>query len=361
MIDYYDIELNQIRLGPKEWRRIPGHEKPTRPPNRMHVKLKEKGWAATQEALIPHDSLRLLVCPQKVLGHWNCHGSDDLRQVVLDTAPAMLRAMGLEVTQEIMSDLVLGKYGIRKVHIAHQFWLDDRCIRDFLRAVRRRLNESHEPVPVFRGDGFMIGNRSRTVEYVFYVKLREFLKYGLPFYRERLAHERAKGRPYGARTGLERDLQRIAAAAGPRLEMRLGDHYFRKNRNFARGTGWAAATADGIYQQHLRKLELPPVVEAAPARVRARQRLKTALKTYLLWADGHPLNDIGTNVKTVASHRRIILQELGFDIRTPASAVFGDNLTVDARSVFDWKNRVQAAKVDVDDLYWLGDPYEPAY
>lgn len=360
MIDRYDIEIDSIPLGPNEWARLPGHESRKRPVNRMHVNLKDENWAKSQQALILIDSFRLIVCPPKVLGQWNCLGSDDLREAVLLTAPHVLRKMGVRVTPEIMEGLAAGQYNIREVHIAHQFWIKDRDIHDFLLATFRRLNESHRPMPMFRGDGFVIGARSRTVEYVFYDKLREFLKHGIPFYRERLARERAKGHPYSPWTGLERDLQRIAAAAGPRLEMRLGDHYFRDNRRFARGSGWAPTTADGIYEKYLRKLDLPPLAEPTPARVRARQRLGTAFKTYLLWAKGEPLDDIGTNVKTIASHRKIIAEALGIDIRTPASAVFGGRRTVDVRDVFDWKNRVQAAKIDIDLLGWLGDPYLPA-
>jgi hypothetical protein len=359
MIDFYDIEITDIPLGPAEWRRLPGHERPVRPPNRMQVDLKHDDWATKQEALILYDSFRIRTCPPKVLGHWNSFGSDDLRQVILDTAPKALRAMGLEVTPQIVGNIAKGNYRVREVHIAHQFWLHDVCITDFLSAVRRRLNESHEPELVYRGEGFVIGSRSRTVEYVFYDKLREFLKYGLPFYLSRMERERRGGcrSPW---TGLERDLQRIAAAAGPRLEMRLGDHYFRRNPNFARGASWAPATADGIYQQYLRKLELPPIVKAVPARKVARKHLKTAYKTYLLWALDQPLNDIGTNVKTIAAHRKLIQSAMGLDIRTPASAVLGNRRTVDVRAVFDWKNRVRAEAINLDVHGWMGDPYEAA-
>jgi len=359
MIDLYDIEIHNIPLGPNEWARLPGHCSRRRPVNRMQVDLKDPSWPTKQDALILIDSFRLICCPQKALGRWNCVGTDDLREAVLRTAPSLLHKMGVRVTPEIMESLAEGEYDIRKVHIAHQFWLPDNDITDFLLATRRRLNESHGPVPVFRGDGFMIGNRSRTVEYVFYDKLREFLKSALAFYQAQMERHRDRSSFAKVAVGLDRDLQRIAAAAGPRLEMRLGDHFFRRNPRLKKGKGWTPTTADSLYHGYLRKLKLPAVVEAVPARVQARQRLKTAYKTYLLWARGEPLNDIGTNVKTIASHRKLIEDALGVDIRTPASAVLGDRGTVDVRAVFDWSNRVRADAIDIDRLGWLGDPYKP--
>jgi len=360
MIDLYDIEIRNIRLGPDEWERLPGHRSREQPVNRMQVDLKDPSWPTKQDALILIKSFRLICCPQKALGRWNCVGTDDLREAVLRTAPSLLGKMGVRVTPEIVRSLAEGEYDVREVHIAHQFWLPDYDITDFLLATRRRLNEMLGPVPVFRGNGFLVGNRSRTVEYIFYDKLREFAKSAPAFYRAQMQRHRDKRSFAKVALGLDRDLQRIAAAAGPRLEMRLGDHFFRRNPRLKEGKGWTSTTADSLYHSYLRKLKLPPVVEAVPARVQARQRLKTAYKTYLLWARGEPLNDIGTNVKTIASHRKLIEAALGVDIRTPASAVFGDRGTVDVRAVFDWSNRLQVTKLDLDDMYWLGDPYQPA-
>lgn len=340
---------------------MPGHESTKAPTNRQHVQLKSPLWAAQQNALIFPDCFRLLVCPAKVMGRWNTCGTDDLREAISATAPQVLQVLGVTVTDEIEEMLAAGRYKIREVHIAHQFWLHDRCITDFLVNLRRRLNESHTPVglPPGRGIGFFLYPASRTAIFLFYNKLHEFRNKGLSFYARRIAtfwdNERRKSHTF---LGADRIAQQVYAAAGPRLEIRLGDHFFRGS-DLQYGSNWLPKTADTIYIKKLESLELPTVVPAVAARVRARARLTRAYSTFLHWAVGQDLADIGMSRKTMYSHRRSILKALGIDIRKPASSVLGNRKTVNARETFKWENRVVPEAVDFDALSWLGDDYKP--
>lgn len=357
MIDFYDIDISFIPLGREVWLKLPGHESVKQPTFRQQIKLRNPAWASQQTALMFPDSFRIIVCPAKVLGRWNTYGIDDLRLAILETAPLVLKAMGIEVTHAILDSLSRGDYKVREVHIAHQFWLPDHDIGDFLDCVCRRLNESHFPQRLPRGRGFLLSPESRTAAYLFYDKELETRRKGRPFYDRRMAETQVFPLRSWKRAGLalDRDKQRVMAAAGPRLEIRLRDQFFRGNR-LGRGENWRTDSADLIYRQKLGGLQLPRVVNAIYARKVARQRAGKAYATYLLWAAGNRLDDIGLHQKTVGAHRRLIREALGLDIRTPASAVFGGRGTVDVREVFEWSNRVQDADIDLDEVHLLGGP-----
>lgn len=361
MIDFYDIEITFIPLGREAWLKLPGHESSERPVYRQQVKLHQPAWASQQTALMFPESFRIMVCPAKVLGRWNTYGTDDLLAAVLETAPLVLKAMGIEVTPAILESLSRGDYKVREVHIAHQFWLPDYDIGDFLDCLCRRLNESHFPQRLPRGRGFFLFPESRTAVHLFYDKDLETRRKGLPFYDRRMAETKAFPLHSWRRTGLalDRDKQRVLAAAGPRLEVRLRDQFFRGNA-LEWGCNWLPDTADSIFRQRLCGLQLPRVVNATYARKVARKRAGKAYGTYLLWAAGSRLDDIGLHQKTVGAHRKIIQDVLRLDIRQPASSVLGSHAAVDAAAVFAWHNRVIAEAVDLGAMAWLGEDFQAA-
>ena len=166
MIDMYVIEI-AITLVKKEWQRLPGHFKSTPPVNRQQVTLSDPSWTAAQHAMIMPDIVRLIVCPPKVLGRWNVFGTDDLQEAVRTTAPQVLTAMGIDVDPLILKMLDQGTYTLREVHITHQFHIEHFSISDFISYLFRRLNESHRPEWMHRGEGFTINSRSRTAVYCF--------------------------------------------------------------------------------------------------------------------------------------------------------------------------------------------------
>ena len=95
--------------------------------------------------------------------------------------------------------------------------------------------------------------------------------------------------------------------------------------------------------------ELPRRVSPAWGRDRARRRLTgTVQSTYLHWAHGENLKDVGMSAKTLARHRSAILDAMRLDIHTPASATLGNRRHVDPARVFRWDNRVMAGAVDID-------------
>ena len=58
--------------------------------------------------------------------------------------------------------------------------------------------------------------------------------------------------------------------AGPRLEIRLRDQFFRGN-GLEQGRTWNPDTADSIFREKLARLQLPRIVNAIYARKVARQ------------------------------------------------------------------------------------------
>ena len=348
MIDFYDIEIHFIPLGPEEWAKLPGHLKPVQPVNRAHIKLRHPNWMGQQEALICPDHFRLRVCPQKVLGSWNAFGSNDLRQVVLETAPLMLQEMGLQVTPRILRKLRAGEYRIRELHLAEQFHLRHYGTSDFLAQLRRRLVESHNVSRMLRGRGLYIDPKSRRCETALYNKLFEFHSRGLPEYRRRIDSTDGITR---AGLIIDRDFQQHVAALGPRLEFRLGDHHFSPNNPLSHGFNWLAGsdTADAIYSDQLLHLKLPHKVHPTWARQEAMQRLTPAeRKTYLLWSHGEPLDVAAGASKSITRHAKSIEKALGINIRQPAAAVLGRRQAIEPARVFRWENRVVAAAVDLD-------------
>lgn len=349
MIDFYDIENRFIQLGPDEWERLPGHGKRNPPANRAHIRLSPPNWMGMQEALIFQDHFRLRVCPAKVLGRWNTYGSNDLRRVIERTAPLMLEAMGITVTPRIRQHFADGDYRIREVHIAEQFHLPNHGCTDFLTQSRRRLDESHNVKRIERGRGFKINPGSRRCESIFYNKLFEFHNKALPQYQRLIAVEPRSIAAMGHM--VDRDIQQHLAALGPRLEFRLGDHFFSPSNPLSQGSGWRRGReqADQIYCDQLKLLNLPGWVRASWARRTAEHRLSRAeLATYLLWHYGEPLSVAAGSPKTVTRHAGAIRSAIGVDIRQPASAALKGRNKVDLGAVFAWRNRVRRQEVELD-------------
>jgi hypothetical protein len=349
MIDLYNIEIAFISIGPKEWSRLPGHTSTMSRIPRAHIRLKHPNWMAEQKALIIGDHFRLQVCPAKVLGRWNAYGTNDLRKAVAETAPLVLRAMGIEVTAEIRERLGAGDYVVRAVDITEQFHLPNHGITDFLTHLRQRMIGSHD-VRRSRGQGFYVNSGNRRCEYIVYNKLVEMHSRATQRYAQRLGASVSTSGIGMREVGLmiDRGLQLHLAALGPRLEVRLGDQFFRHHR-LAAGDAWTPATAESVFRDEVDRLRLPSSVDATWARRTARQRLALQeLRTYLLWAQGEPLAVAAGSPKTIDRRAKAIERVLGLDIHQPASSVLGNRGSVDPTKVFAWKNRVKAREVDLD-------------
>jgi hypothetical protein len=339
MIDLYYIIIPPEVLGPQQLQRI-RERHPSDTQGFRKIPLEAPNWMGRQWAMLDGATVRLKVCPAKVLGRWNTWGSSDLRRVVLDTAPLVLRELGVRVTAEVLAHLAAGNYRLHEVHIAHQFWLRNRGITDFVQSVARTIGESHRPqlFPPGRGHGFYLDPWSRTRSWVCYNKQHETEQKAVPRYRQRFVAAQGFVR---AGIGLDREFQRLVASCGPRLELRLGDHFFRRNPALATGSDWSADTADRLYRQYLTKLRLPSRVSAVYCRERAQRLPREVLKSYLLWAHGEDLRALFRSDQTFQVHRRAVLGELGVDVSLPASAVLARRGTVDAARVFTWSNRVR--------------------
>ena len=347
MIDFYDLSLPPDVLGSEQLQRV-RQRHPSDTQGFRKIPLECPNWMGKQWAMLDGETVRLKVCPSKVLGRWNTWGSSDLRQVVLETAPVVLRELGVRVTAELLAHLAAGNYRLHEVHIAHQFWLRNRGITDFVQSLARTISESHGPehLPPGQGIGFYLYRGSRTRHWVLYDKQRETERKAVPRYRQRF--RRAEGFTR-AGIGIEREFQRVVASSGPRLELRLKDHFFGRNVALATGSGWSADTADRLYRQYLVKLGLPSRVKAVYCREQAQRLPREVFKSYLLWAHGEDLRALFRTDQTFQVHRRAMRRELGVDVGLPASAVLARRGTVNAARVFDWSNRVR-----VEDLafFW---------
>lgn len=363
MIDLYEIEI-PYALSDEELLRLPGHLSRKAPVNRQKVKLSDPMWTAGQNAMLMPGIVRLTVCPQKVLGQSNAYGTSDLQEAVRTTAPLALEKMGIDANApEIRKILRTGSYKVREVHIAHQFHIENRSISDFVRGLFRRLIESHDVLRMSRGIGFSINPGSRTAEYCFYDKVNELdnahaadLKKGIGSVYDRRMAALSRDDSFGRMgVNLDRGTQRIVASSGPRLEIRLRDHFFRDN-GYGTGTEWRPDTADALYQKYLAKLKLPRRVSAVWARDRAERVLSaTEFNTYLLWHHGEDLRRLKTSAKTVGRHHSVIQKKMKLDVSTPASATLGNRRTINAGRVFRWDNRVVPEAVEIDELWDLAE------
>jgi II/X family phage/plasmid replication protein len=181
MIDLYYIIIPPEVLGPQQLQRI-RERHPSDTQGFRKIPLEAPNWMGRQWAMLDGATVRLKVCPAKVLGRWNTWGSSDLRRVVLDTAPLVLRELGVRVTAEVLAHLAAGNYRLHEVHIAHQFWLRNRGITDFVQSVARTIGESHRPqlFPPGRGHGFYLDPWSRTRSWVCYNKQHETEQKAVP-------------------------------------------------------------------------------------------------------------------------------------------------------------------------------------
>ncbi|MDP3224037.1 MAG: hypothetical protein Q8M96_12985, partial [Rubrivivax sp.] len=139
-------------------------------------------------------------------------------------------------------------------------------------------------------------------------------------------------------------------------EIKFGDQYFAKS-DLNKGSAWTTATATNLYQKHLKKLKLPAEVAATFARERAKQVLSSAVfPTFVLWSLGDDMRDLKMSARALSTHRRSILEKMGYDILKAASATFSTEWKVNAAAVFNWENRIDVNAMKIDELWHLGAP-----
>jgi hypothetical protein len=342
MIDFYDAEFS-LPLDAQVYLKIPGHKRRTPPARRLNVKVECPTWMGQANALIWHDGFRLKVCPSKVLGSWNCYGSNDLRQLVALTAPLVLQQLGHRLTAEQEASITAGNYRLHELHIAESFHLVNFSQVEFIRLLFYALGEDRRPEWARRGTGFSINRQNRRVYAYVYAKLEEFLARGWPAYDKRLAQTREVSRPWAV---LSRRAHLLAAALGPRLELRFGDQFFRGNE-LGYGRAWKPGAARRLYEQELQRLDLPEMVAPMFQRDAAKAALTAAqFQTLRLWGHGEPFESLGS-AATRKRHRAAIREALDIDIKLPAGSLL-DHRPVAVRSVFDMQNAV-GTDFDLDD------------
>lgn len=342
MIDYYDAEFS-LQLDPRAYFQIPGYRKPKPPDRRLNVMVQNPTWMGRAHALILPSGVRLKVCPSKVLGSWNSYGSNDLRQLVALTAPLVLQQLGHHLTLAQLGSINVGDYTLHEVHIAESFHLVNFSQTEFIDLLFFAFGKDRRPEWAPRGTGFSINRRNRRVYAYLYAKLEEFLNRGLPAYEELIARTPSISRPWVA---LSRRAHLLAAALGPRLELRFGDQFFRDN-DLALGSTWTSETARDLYERELLRLDLPETVAPMFQRDAAESVLKaTEFQTLRLWAHNEPFESLGS-ASTRKRHRTAIREALDIDIKLPPGAALG-HLPVAVRKVFDMEN-VVGTDFDLDD------------
>lgn len=312
--------------------------------------LRSDRWAT--KVVIQFDSkcIRLRFCPNKVLGQWNARGSDDLRDLVRIVVPLILQEVGHVLTARQVLDIRWGRFRLHEVHIAYSFYLLHADQRAFVTKVGSILARQERVEWLHPGFGVRVFPRSRTVEYLLYAKLHETATQGRKRMGKLIADLGADEQPW-SRAAFVHQLN--YAAAGPRLEIRLRDKFFRPSGNrrpspYDSGRNWAPNTAHQLFCAKLLQLDLPDAVRAVPDRVLAEARLDPAvLKTFLLWAADEDLRQLMAPT-TFRSHQRAIAEALGIDIRHPSAEVFGAASEIPVGSVLCAANIV-APNFDPDD------------
>ena len=347
MIDFYRTKF-ACALGAEELAALPNRDSLSPTAKGQKLTITHPNWAGAQKAIITPETVTLMVCPQKVLGSWNACGTNDLQEAVKMTAPKVLRGLGIKDIR-IEESIRQGSYGVEGVHIAEQFYLHDREIDEFLIRMYEKMNRGYKAEWINRGVGFRIRSRSRTASYHIYSKWHQVEpgeRKGVPR-KDVLAMLRNRFEKLGEGNTLSHIFLQMeianqleAAMAGPRLEIRFGDHFFSKKNPLSLGENWTVDSAAKIYKQYLAKLKLPRKVLALRGRKNALEILPgTTVPTYLLWANGEDMDKIGTSRKTFSRHRTTIQDKLGVDIALPASMVLGNRRTVDPGRVIRWANR----------------------
>ena len=141
MIDLVHLFIPH-QFTPEELKGIRGLETWT-PAHRRELKLKAKGWASTQHAIVNAKGLQLKFCPQHVLGELNAYGSSDLQEIVKDIAPRLLAEAGLS-NPVFARALEEGTYKVRWVHIAYQFQVWDFSVYDVIEKLFERMARAYK-------------------------------------------------------------------------------------------------------------------------------------------------------------------------------------------------------------------------
>jgi hypothetical protein len=340
MIDLYVIELD-FGLRLEDWKRMGI----AMPGGRIEKRPKGPGWMARQTVDLYPDKVWLRVCPPKVLGQWNVYGSNDLRELVMKTAPLVLEELGIEVTRSRLKQLKEGAYTVKAVDITEQFKLPEMSAAYFIRKFNHQMMPLYVMAKHEKGEGLLIHPGSRTLEVYFYDKKKEFEDRGMNAYAAALA-----ALPPHARNGFEaqvmlvdRERQRHLAALGPRLEMKFGDGFFTPDNKLSRGEKWKTNTAEKLYQKKLAELEFPRRIEFSELIEDGYISLQQPyLGTFLLWLYGEDRAIAQYSQSKQQGHAKHIESKLGVNVRKPASVVIKTKDAIRPRKVFKWGNRVRA-------------------
>ena len=126
------------------------------------------------DIVISPGPFRLQLCPAKILGSWNCFGSNDLRALVARTAPLVLRQLGHPTSDEQLQTIKKGRYRICEVHVTESFHLVNYSQTQFVHQLYYALGPSRHPQWAARGEGFYFNAHNRRVSAYLYDKCREF-------------------------------------------------------------------------------------------------------------------------------------------------------------------------------------------
>lgn len=311
------------------------------PPNKLYKReVKSRTWLSPAKLWIGRTSIRMRFCPAKLFGRWNAVGSDDLRDLVVTLVPLILQEAGHAITLSQERQLQRGDYRIQEVHIAYAFGLHHVDQQEFVRKVGSILAQQHVVEWLHPGCGVLVHPTSRVVRYMLYSKLHETLTNGAKRFGALAELLNADERPW-ARAAFGHQLN--FAAAGPRLEIRLRDKYFRPSgarrpSPYDTGRNWGPDTARRLFCEKLRELRLPETVCAVPDRGLAEERLTAAqLSTFIHWANGEDLRRM-MSPTTLKNHQRAIADALGIDIRYPSAEVFGNSQNIEVGRVLSPTN-----------------------
>lgn len=321
MIDYIKAELGIPFLTADQRQNLLGHK--SRAKLRPNHKVRIAIGMGEAHAFLGPNTVLLCFCPAKVLGHWNCFGSLDLPYIMRKCVPRLFKRMGVPYLDDVRREVEEGSYRLRELHIAFSFHLVNYEIAQFIRRLQAKLIDSHCPERARRGIGFSITKNRRNFEFYLYAK-GGTMKKAVKKYSDKLS--KTKG---WSKVGVQADLERqlVAAYLGPRVELRLRDHFFRADSanksELCIGRGWKEETAFNVFFDKLAGLELPDHVDLTVGRQKLDNLSSPAKSLFVHWSNGEPLEAL-VSKRTIARQRAEIREVMGVDILVPASAVEDD-------------------------------------
>jgi len=243
--------------------------------------------------------------PAKYLQGHNVFGSDDLRQLVLDTFLTACSVLGIKSTAPALSTLLNGDYRLTRVDVNYMYSLGTQAnVRSWIRAAEYKSKTRHGR-PSSKAGTLYWGKHSRRWSLKAYSKFEEIHASG-----DHKLPEAFQNTPIKE---FAEDKLRIELTLRGKLLDEL--HY-------STAKSWSHDTPSKIFGEYLKRIEMneqialsTDLIDALPMKVRS---------TYINWKEGYNPREF-LSKPTFYRHRKILLDH-GIDINLAVEKVDRSNV-----------------------------------